>query len=674
MKKIFSIVLALGLVLGLTVVAAPVAADVSEPAVTVSPTTVNDVAEYKIDFDITASLTGGLHYIKIEFPADTTVPAAYDTGDITIEGQDIASGDVSGSGQVVTIITPITLSAPEEVNVVFTIDADIQNPTSADDYTLKVWTEKETTPVESAEYTITSGPVDLYDESMDFVDSYGTIQAAIDDALSDYTIKVVTAGTYTEDLVIPADKDGLEIQGAGNASTTIKGVSLSVWGVSTLPNIEILADGVKIHGFTIQSPDPSGTKFAAGMIIGAKDVEIYDNVFEVMNANDTTNLDDVSQGIVTYNKRAMPGVDVSGLSIHDNAFTNYGTGPIGYEGIYINRDEGTGAITIEDNEFTGDIIRGVTVERSNATISGNTLTPTGGYKWTGVLVMDVGGWYDVGAEAQDNIVITSNTIDGFVNGIKVGPSDHLQVLTNISITNNTIHNSGNAGVLVRASADGVVVNFNSLEGNSVYGVENTDADVELDATCNWWDALDGPGAVGPGSGDKVSEDVLFDPWCVKVELDKGWNLMSSPFIPSDTDIEAVLAGIMDDVISVWHWDTGIQDWLTYVPGGPSDLATMEDGKAYWINMAEAADLLICGTELAVPPSLPPAYDVVVGWNMVGFKSTDTSTNAEDYLDGTEYVRIYKYDSGGWSIVQKSDAMEPGLGYWVAFTEAGTIYP
>jgi len=135
MKKIFSIVLALGLVLGLTVVAAPVAADVSEPAVTVSPTTVNDVAEYKIDFDITASLTGGLHYIKIEFPADTTVPAAYDTGDITIEGQDIASGDVSGSGQVVTIITPITLSAPEEVNVVFTIDADIQNPTSADDYT-----------------------------------------------------------------------------------------------------------------------------------------------------------------------------------------------------------------------------------------------------------------------------------------------------------------------------------------------------------------------------------------------------------------------------------------------------------------------------------------------------------------------------------------------------------
>jgi hypothetical protein len=74
--------------------------------------------------------------------------------------------------------------------------------------------------------------------------------------------------------------------------------------------------------------------------------------------------------------------------------------------------------------------------------------------------------------------------------------------------------------------------------------------------------------------------------------------------------------------------------------------------------------------------LPPAYDVVIGWNMVGFKSTATNVTAADYLEGTEYVRIYGYENGTWFLIPApySGYMEPGLGYWVAFTEPGTIYP
>jgi hypothetical protein len=76
--------------------------------------------------------------------------------------------------------------------------------------------------------------------------------------------------------------------------------------------------------------------------------------------------------------------------------------------------------------------------------------------------------------------------------------------------------------------------------------------------------------------------------------------------------------------------------------------------------------------------LPPAYDVVVGWNMVGFKSTATNVTATDYLAGTEYVRIYGFKNGAWFLISgppfDSPKMEPGLGYWVAFTEPGTIYP
>jgi hypothetical protein len=79
-----------------------------------------------------------------------------------------------------------------------------------------------------------------------------------------------------------------------------------------------------------------------------------------------------------------------------------------------------------------------------------------------------------------------------------------------------------------------------------------------------------------------------------------------------------------------------------------------------------------------PPELPPAYDVVAGWTTVGFKSTATNVTTTDYLGGTEYVRIYGFKNGAWFLIPwppyDNPKMESGLGYWVAFTEPGAIYP
>jgi hypothetical protein len=160
-----------------------------------------------------------------------------------------------------------------------------------------------------------------------------------------------------------------------------------------------------------------------------------------------------------------------------------------------------------------------------------------------------------------------------------------------------------------------------------------------------------------------------------IELDEGWNLISLPLIPLDESIEVVLAGIMDDVKGVWYWDGS---WDSFKPGAPYDLEEMEDGKAYWINMEEAGTLKIAGTKMPEGGELPPAYDVVVGWNMVGFKSTAVNITVENYLAGTKYTRIYYFDGGTWFVIPgtayDSTYMVPGLGYWVAFTEPGTIYP
>jgi hypothetical protein len=170
----------------------------------------------------------------------------------------------------------------------------------------------------------------------------------------------------------------------------------------------------------------------------------------------------------------------------------------------------------------------------------------------------------------------------------------------------------------------------------------------------------------------VSQGV-FD--VANITLVKGWNLISLPLIPLDSAINAVLAGILDDVKSVWYW-TG--RWYSFAPGASSDLTSMRDGKAYWINMEAAQNLTLAGRKMPEGAQLPPTYDVVVGWNMVGFKSTATNVTAQDYLAGTDPVRIYGFENGAWFFIPgppyNNPKMKPGLGYWVAFTEPGTIYP
>ena len=76
--------------------------------------------------------------------------------------------------------------------------------------------------------------------------------------------------------------------------------------------------------------------------------------------------------------------------------------------------------------------------------------------------------------------------------------------------------------------------------------------------------------------------------------------------------------------------------------------------------------------------MPPTHGAVAGWNMVGFNSTATNVTATDYLAGTKCVRIYYSENGTWSLIPgrpyDNPETEPGLAYWVAFTEPETIYP
>lgn len=157
-----------------------------------------------------------------------------------------------------------------------------------------------------------------------------------------------------------------------------------------------------------------------------------------------------------------------------------------------------------------------------------------------------------------------------------------------------------------------------------------------------------------------------------VTLVAGWNLISLPIIPLSTNIEAVLADVLPDVMSVWYYDGCTDKWGAY-RNGPADfgLTTMEAGKSYWVCMAAPGTLLLCGYELPCPPGAPPCYCYCNCWNMVGFKSTTNMTRDAYLANLNPALALFgalTWNATGWQTVDASTQMNPGVGYWMAFTE------
>ncbi len=58
------------------------------------------------------------------------------------------------------------------------------------------------------------------------------------------------------------------------------------------------------------------------------------------------------------------------------------------------------------------------------------------------------------------------------------------------------------------------IHYCNIYNNTNYGVYNYNSDPEykVDASYNWWGSADGPSVAGPGSGDAVSSNVIYEPW------------------------------------------------------------------------------------------------------------------------------------------------------------------
>lgn len=177
MRKIISILFALSLVLGLSIFTTPVSAAITSVSVVVTTTDCAcDEGVYTITFTTTADLDGGWDKISIKFPAGTTVPATFATGDITVAGC-IPPG-VFASEIDAVVDNTVTFKVPSDVAVgvvivTFTAAADIVNPCTAGQYELEVKTTRapDSAFVKSAKYTIRP-QYSQYDFEVDFNPTY----------------------------------------------------------------------------------------------------------------------------------------------------------------------------------------------------------------------------------------------------------------------------------------------------------------------------------------------------------------------------------------------------------------------------------------------------------------------------------------------------------------------
>lgn len=181
------------------------------------------------------------------------------------------------------------------------------------------------------------------------------------------------------------------------------------------------------------------------------------------------------------------------------------------------------------------------------------------------------------------------------------------------------------------------------------------------------------GGLIPGSVTVLQSITKTDP---AITLQPGWNLISLPLIPTDPSIDEILAGVggTDVTVNKVAGYSPFQDWKFYTPGFTSNLEQMNDGWGYWIDVS-GTDLTFTayGVDLALPGQVPPTYDVVVGWNLIGF--TGIEINIDKYLGPAVFSNLeamYGYKAATGYFIP--DTLETGLGYWLSVNTAGKIYP
>ena len=176
----------------------------------------------------------------------------------------------------------------------------------------------------------------------------------------------------------------------------------------------------------------------------------------------------------------------------------------------------------------------------------------------------------------------------------------------------------------------------------------------------------------------------------KLTLNPGWNLVSLPGQPADTDINEVISAD-HPIDAVATYDPMVPGtWLTSLESGDGTfdgtVETIQAGLAYWIRTTsfQALEVDIPKPTPGATTTLLPTIPISQGWNLVPILDVDgdfelaTQTEDDNYFSGLtdgSIAAIYTYNTvtNSWASVSET-GVELGKGYWVYATKPGVIVP
>ena len=192
------------------------------------------------------------------------------------------------------------------------------------------------------------------------------------------------------------------------------------------------------------------------------------------------------------------------------------------------------------------------------------------------------------------VTIIKNSLTGAIAGITT--QSGLLDNSTITIENNKMCEN-DYGIYLESVAGGstVLIKSNNLAGNDDYGLYVEDSAFTIDATYNWWGDASGPSGgvadpvterIADGTGVAVSENVHFDPWLTAY--------LYTLTISSTHGGSVILPGE-----GTFTYDAGTEVFLVANAGGPywfyewaGDVSTIDDVKDITTNITLSDDCCI----------------------------------------------------------------------------------
>ena len=173
--------------------------------------------------------------------------------------------------------------------------------------------------------------------------------------------------------------------------------------------------------------------------------------------------------------------------------------------------------------------------------------------------------------------------------------------------------------------------------------------------------------------DTKDEYPLIAPFITEIVLNKGWNLVSIPYIQDDTDLDKVLESIENsyDIVEWFNISDASGHWKINHTTKPPDMNVLYEithTMGFWIHIIEpdTVPLRLPGT----PPRKNQSISLHPGWNLVGYPSMNNKNRTaalNNLTFGVHVNSIWTYNAftQKWEeLNEPEDYFQIGRGYWI----------